>query len=254
MLNGFDFSQWNSDAQVSKWYGWADFVIHKLTEGRTFTDPKALARAAMFKDGKPVFWYHLVRPDNHNSAADEAANYVSKLAQVEKHGRFGLALDLENSYVPYNSPKSTLDWLKELVVNIKKAYNKPIMCYMGDLYPDFWYKELEEIGCKFWIAYWSGHEPKHNWTMWQNTSKYEGENLDHDYCKVTLTELWSYCSGDTPIQVIEDNGMTPEEVAQIVVDIIKGKYGSGAERKRLLGDKYSVCQRVVNMIFAEVQK
>lgn len=254
MLTGYDFSQWNSDAQVSKWYASADFICHKLTEGKTFTDPKALARAAAFRDAKPCFWYHLVRPDNHNSAADEAANYVSKLAQVEKYGKFGLALDLECNYVPYGSPRSTLEWLKELCRNIRKAYPKPIMVYMGDLYPDYWYKELEEVGCKFWIAYWSSNQPKHNWTMWQNTSRWEGENLDHDYASVTMTELWSYCAGDDVMQVIEDNHMTPEEVAQIVVDIIRGKYGCGAERKKLLGDKYSVCQRVVNMIFEEVKK
>lgn len=254
MLNGFDFSQWNSDAQVDKWYNQADFVIHKLTEGRTFTDPKAFARAQKFKGEKPTFWYHLVRPDNGNSASAEASNFVTKLAQIEKYGAFGMALDLECNYVPYNSPRETLEWLKELVRNIRKVYPKPVLIYMGDLYPDCWYTELSDCGAKFWIAYWSSNEPKHDWTMWQNTSKYENENLDHDYCNVTVSMLWDMCVTDNVQQVIKDSGMTPEEVAEIVLGIIQGKYSTGAERKRLLGEKYSVCQRVVNMIFKEVQQ
>lgn len=253
MLNGIDLSQWNSDAQVAKWYPQMDFICHKLTEGKTFTDPKAIARAQMFKGEKPTFWYHLVRPDNGNTPSEEAANYVSKLAQIEKYGSFGLALDLECNYVPYGAPEKTLQWLKELVSNIRKVYPKPVVMYMGDLYPDRWYTELAAVGAEFWIAYWSSHAPKHNWLMWQNTSKYEGENLDHDYCSVTLSELWERINViDNPAQLIADSGMTPEEVAKIVLDIIEGKYGCGEERRRLLGDKYSVCQRVVNMIFKEV--
>ena len=240
MIQGYDLSHYNSDMQVSKRYPIADFIMHKISEGCQYIDPKAQARAMSWKGDKPIFWYHLIRPDKGYTAAAEAGHYISALAsKVEPYGPFGLAIDLEAQYIPYNSKRKTLDWIKDFIVKVKAAYNKSVFVYMGDLYPDHWYKEIREVGGLIWIARW-GKNPTHDWEMWQDTSKYEGENLDHDYCKLTISDLWK-CTGP----VVK---MKPEEVAEDALKVIRGEYGTGEERKKALGDKYYKVQSVVNKI------
>lgn len=256
MLSGFDFSHWNSDAQVQKYYAQADFVCHKLTEGDYYIDPKAYARASkMFKaTDKPVIWYHLVRPDKGLDPIKEAKFFVSQLSYVEAFGPFGIAIDVEQPYVPYNSKQAVLIWLVTIVKEIRKTYNRPVFIYMGDLYPDAWYKELKKAGAEFWICRWRNTAPDHEWAIWQNTERHNSEKLDHDYCNLPLSELWDKCVNSNAEAILEASGMTAEELAQIVVDIIKGKYGNGDERKKALGDKYEACQKILNAIFKEVKK
>ena len=245
MLQGYDFSHYNSDKQVSARYPGADFVCHKLTEGTGYTDPKASARAQLWKGDKPTFWYHLVRPDKGNTAAAEASHYITQLAKIENYGPFGLALDLEANYVPYNSKDATLNWICDLIRKIKAAYNKTVLCYMGDLYPDKWYKAIREAGGAIWIARW-GKSPVHKYEMWQDTSTYDGENLDHDVSPLALSEMWRLI-GTAPVK------MTPKELAELALGVICGNYGIGEERKKALGDKYYKVQNVVNIIMKEVQ-
>lgn len=240
MIYGFDFSHFNGDAQVAKRYPQADFVIHKISEGTSYVDPKAQARAMAWKGEKPTFWYHLIRPDKGTSSAAEAGHFVASVSsKVEPYGPFGLAIDLEAQFIPYNSKRATLDWIKDFLVKVKAAYNKPILVYMGDLYPDHWYKEIQEVGGLIWIARW-GKEPKHEWVVWQQTSKFEGDNLDRDLCKLTISEAFKLTG---PIVKI-----SPEELAEDVLKTIRGQYGNGDERKKNLGDKYYKVQKIVNSI------
>lgn len=242
MLQGYDFSHHNGDKQVFERYPRADFICHKLTEGVNYTDPKAKARAALWHGEKPIFWYHLVRPDKGNTPAAEASHFIAKLATIEEYGPFGLALDLEADFVPYNSKLK--DWVVDLIRKIKSAYNKPILVYMGDLYPDVWYEEIRNAGGYVWIARW-GKSPKHRYEVWQDTSTYDNENLDHDISPLALSEMWKMVGG-TPIR------MTPEELCAEVLKTIRGEYGTGEERKKALGDKYYKVQSIVNTIFKEV--
>lgn len=243
MLQGYDFSHYNSDKQVSNRYRSADFICHKLTEGTGYTDPTAKARAALWNGEKPIFWYHLVRPDKGNSAAAEAAHFVAKIATIEQYGPFGLALDLEANYVPYNSKRDKLDWICELIRKIKAAYNKTVLVYMGDLYPDYWYTEIREAGGAIWVARW-GRTPVHKYEVWQDTDRYENEVLDHDVSPLTLTEMWSLIG-----PVVK---MSAEELALETLKVIQGVYGTGEDRKAALGDKYSKVQKMVNVIMKEV--
>lgn len=242
MLQGYDFSHHNSDKQVSDRYRSADFLCHKLTEGISYTDPTARARAGLWRGEKPIFWYHLVRPDKGNTPAAEASHFITKIATIEEYGPFGLALDLEHAYVPYGS--NYLGWLIELIRKIKSAYNKPILVYMGDLYPDNWYEEIRSAGGAIWIARWGNH-PTHKYEVWQDTDRYEGEKLDHDISPLTETQMWELI-GDGHVD------MSMEEACELALGVVQGKYGIGMERKRILGEKYDKVQRIVNFIHKEV--
>lgn len=242
MLEGYDFSHYNSDKQVFERYEKADFVCHKLTESTGYTDPTAKARAAAWKGEKPIFWYHLVRPDKGNTPGAEASHYITKLATIEEYGPFGLALDLEANYVQYGS--KYLDWIIELIRKIRAAYDKPILVYMGDLYPDIWYDKIRDAGGYIWIARW-GTTPRHSYEVWQDTSRYDGENLDHDVSPLTEHDMWKLIGG-YPVK------MTAEELCTEALNVIRGEYGTGDERKKALGDKYGKVQSLVNTIFKEV--
>lgn len=247
MLNGFDLSHHNGDAQVANVYPRAQFICHKLTESTGYTDPKAKARAAAWKGEKPIFWYHLIRPDKGNTAAAEASHFIAKIATIEEYGPFGLALDLEANYVPYNSGKTMCEWVCDLIRKIRVAYNKTVLVYMGDLYPDYWYDEIRKAGGAIWIARW-GKNPTHPYEVWQDTSRYEGGNLDHDVSPLSIEEMWSLVGDSSAINV----SMTAEELADLAHRVLKGEFGTGSDRKAALGDKYYKVQRIVNAILQEV--
>lgn len=243
MLYGYDFSHWNADAQIERRLPGASFVCHKLTEGENYADPKAVSRSKLFT-GKVTFWYHLIRPDRGN-ARDEALHYIAWLDRLGSDNA-GLALDLEQTYVPYAGTQHDLDYILEFIRTVRTVYDKSFLMYMGDLYPEKWYKALQENNCFLWIARW-GREPVHNWTVWQYTDKVDGENLDGDKCRVSIDELKALCTDkNLPFS------MTPEEVAQLTLQVIQGKFGSGQERKEKLGKKYNYVQKTVDFIYKEV--
>lgn len=250
MLSGFDFSHWNSDLQVQKYFQQADFVCHKMSEGSSYTDPKAFARAKFFNGSKPVIWYHLVRPDKGNQPETEAKYFVNDLKKITQYGMFGIALDLEVMYVP--NTLQMLEWVIRCVREVRKAFEQPVFIYMGDLYAKAWYDRLSMEECVFWIARYRETMPDHQCVLWQNTDKFNGEQLDHNECYVDLKTLWLLCGSDDVDKVIKQSGFTPEEIAEVVLGIIRGEYGSGDERKAKLGNKYNVAQKVVNIIFSEV--
>lgn len=92
MLIGCDVSHHQSsiDALIDE----NDFFIIKATEGRTYRDPKFTEHMTKaLKAKKLVGVYHFARPDNGNTAEDEAANFVRA---VEPYlGTAILALDYE---------------------------------------------------------------------------------------------------------------------------------------------------------------
>lgn len=253
MTHGFDFSQWNSDQQFKTMSDQADFIFHKVTEGKTFRDPKGMARMKNYPKDRKYAIYHLVRPDNGNTPQEEAANFMSCIDELHADGRvFGIALDLEQNYVPYKYP-GYLAWMVNLVDILHRRYDLPVICYMGDLYDDRWYTEISKAGGVFWIARWVSDSKyvKHKCVFWQQGSTYEGQSLDIDYMLGTEEEFLE-CMGWSldPERVAElqrereeARKATEAAIDQMARDVIAGLYGCGVERKNML---YKVIQDRVN--------
>lgn len=103
MLKGIDVSHHNTDAIITEWIlnnGQPDFVIHKLTEGKTYVDPKVYERAALLTNCLCGF-YHYARPDN-NSAINEALHFCNSLPLfTEGNSRVLFILDWEGKSLNY---------------------------------------------------------------------------------------------------------------------------------------------------------
>lgn len=107
-LYGIDISHHNTDKAVeSECLGkHIDFVIHKLTEGKSWRDTEAKRRVYSAIDkGKLVGLYHYARPDN-NTPEDEAQNFFDNIPPAclkeECKKNVIYALDWEGNSINYD--------------------------------------------------------------------------------------------------------------------------------------------------------
>lgn len=244
---GYDFSHWNSDKQFNEKLPSAQFFFHKSSEGMYNQDPCCIAR--LKSTTKPCGVYHVVVPKK-NAWENEFENFCAVLDRIFSFRKCGIALDLENSssYVPYDSGEDILVWLFNMVTALKNRYGQPVILYMGDLYPDQWYRDLEDAGAVFWIARW-GKTPKHKCHFWQSADNLNGEKIDVDQSMVSDEEV-RRCLGDVtkyPMKTV-----TEEEIQAalrvIARSIWQGRFGMGKERKELI---YKAVQNCVNDIGKE---
>lgn len=248
MLKGFDFSHWNGDKQFFPLSKDCDFLFHKITESTSYVDPKAKVR---IKDIKvPFGLYHLIRPDKNTTYSGEAANFTHYIDELRRDGyRFGIALDIEQGYVPYDSPTSKLEWIEGMVKYLFDRYGQKIILYMGDLYPDYWYKRLEKVGAAFWICRWTDNinriKHKNIMSFWQQGTYYRGHTVDLDYFTGDNKNVMLTLLGCDTAQVAapEKDPISDDALTVIAGDVIAGHYGNGEERKENI---YNAVQNRVN--------
>lgn len=238
---GYDFSHWNADKQFQTKLGSAGFFFHKSSEGRYNQDPCCIAR--LKSTTKPCGVYHVVVPKK-NRWEDEFENFCSVLDRIFSFRKCGIALDLENApnYVPYDSKEEILVWIFNLVKALVRRYGQPVILYMGDLYPEQWYKDLIDAGGIFWIARW-GKTPKHECHFWQSADNLNGERIDVDQSMKSDKEIMRVlgCGEQQPSRVTEEELQAAiRVVANAVWD---GRFGAGMERKELI---YKEVQKYVN--------
>lgn len=241
---GYDFSHWNSDKQFNEKMPSAQFFFHKASEGMYNNDPCCISR--LKATTKPCGVYHVVVPKK-NSWENEFENFCAVLDRIFSFRKVGIALDLENSsnYVPYDSGEEVLVWLFNMVTALKNRYGQPVILYMGDLYPDQWYRDLEDAGAVFWIARW-GKNPTHKCHFWQSADNLNGEKLDVDQTMVSDEEALR-CLGEASIEKYPQKMVTEEQLQSalrvIARAVWQGRFGMGKERKDLI---YKAVQNCVN--------
>lgn len=195
MLNGADISHWQgSDFDVTQ----HDFIIAKASEGRSYKDKcfthnieKALSA------NKLIGAYHYARPENGNSAKDEAQNFVNTIKPYI--GKCLLALDWEAEALNY-----PIEWALEWLIEVEKLTGvKPLIYCSAHYVPKC--QKIAENGNGVWVAKWSGVAPyvKPTFTvmaMWQYTNQpYDKDRFYGDsdtwqkYCDSNLTEDDAEC-------------------------------------------------------------
>lgn len=252
MLHGFDMSFYQSDEQYFRYEKDADFILHRSSEGVTGGDSKVMARIKASNPKMPFGIYHVVRP-KHNRWEDEFNAFCAKIDEAMTYRKVGIALDLECSdyYVPYNSPESVKIWISNLIGELHKKYGIPVIVYMGDLYPDSWYEAFRQQGAVFWIARWECPQSyiKHDATIWQYTSKYQGASQDGDWFLKDKAELMRVFGMVNPY---DKDRVTDEEIEHAIdvlaLATLDGLFSSGAARKDAY---YHAIQSRVNEFFKE---
>lgn len=246
---GYDFSHWNSDKQFNEKLQSAGFFFHKASEGMYNQDPCCIAR--LKSTAKWAGVYHVVVPKK-NRWEDEFENFCAVLDRIKGFRKIGIALDLENAenYVPYDSSEEVLVWLFNMVTALYRRYDQNVILYMGDLYPDQWYRDLEQAGAVFWIARW-GKTPQHRCHFWQSANSLNGESIDVDQSMVYDDEVRRVL-GETMNGCFAEKHVTEEEVQAAIRTIARavwdGRFGAGKDRAKLI---YNEVQNYVNNLGKE---
>lgn len=157
MQLGIDMSHHNDIEYAGMGY---DFIFIKATEGRTYKDPaldKILEKIAQLrKDSLPVIgFYHYARPENGNTAEQEADNL---LKSVKNHiGSCHLALDFEGNALTYKNMKYRAEWINSFLEYVRKNSGVKPWMYMSD----YEYRILDSkitVPHKYWIAHYATAE------------------------------------------------------------------------------------------------
>ncbi|GAA2609361.1 glycoside hydrolase family 25 protein [Streptomyces axinellae] len=166
MIKGTDVSSYQSEDYSTRGF---EFVFIKVTEGKSYTNPKWVAQRKTGRDaGLVTGFYHFVRPGSMKAQADYFLSKI-KLAAGDI-----LALDWEDAKVG-NDDKD--EWIKYVQ---DKAPGHKVLLYCN---VDFWLNKDKTsfAGDGLWIAHYNGKpgEPgiKHRWRFHQYTSSPVDTNL-----------------------------------------------------------------------------
>lgn len=252
-LHGIDISVWQN---VGASKNGKDFVISKATEGCDFVDPKCDQHYQQAKaDNKLLGVYHFARPDINKDAAKEACFFVENIKNYV--GEAILVLDWE----PVGSYKTNVKWAKEWLDTVSDMTGVAPLIYMSASVIGMadWSEVAKEYG--LWIA---GYPNRYNvtnppipgvedmpysigpwafWAIWQYTSS--AGALDRDIANMDAKAWKKYANPDNNPSVKP----IVKSVDELAAEVLAGKWGNGAERKRRLvqeGYDYDAVQKKVN--------
>lgn len=254
MLKGIDVSghnDWPFNSATESGYVESDFVIVKATQGTGYVTPHftdIVARVA--NDGKLLGFYHYAGGGN---ATAEAEHFWSV---VNPYNGLGIpVLDFEQ--YQNMSAWNDEDWPLVFVTRYHELSGVWPMVYVSAAYR---HKVAE---CASHCALWVAGYPRSNiktwetlnftykinpwtaWTVWQFTS---AGGLDRNWGNLTR-EAWArIAQGDGAVSSGDiSNTLNPaKNIADLLEGILTGAYGTGDERRELLGISYAALQSEIN--------
>lgn len=258
MLKGIDVSGhngWPFNSVTEAGYVESDFVIVKATQGTGYVTPHftdIVARVA--NDGKLLGFYHYA---GGGDAKAEAEHFWSV---VNPYNRLGIpVLDFEQYQ---NMPAwNDEDWPLAFVTRYHELSGVWPMVYVSAAYR---HKVAECSGhCALWVAGYPRSDiktwenlnftykinPWTVWTVWQFTS---AGGLDRNWGNLTR-EAWArIAQGDGAVSSGDiANTSNPSSIADLLEGILTGAYGTGDERREMLGISYAALQSEINAIYAD---
>lgn len=214
MLRGCDISHHNGNNAVKRiieqYNNNIDFFIVKLSEGKSYVDPKWDVNAGDVElNHKLLGLYHYARPENNNYN-DEAHFFCEYFKRYI--GKAIPCLDWEGEALNY-SPEWALGWM-DTVYNI--THVRPVIYVQQS--------EIRKLECiqrhnyGLWVARWNTTPgtiyPWPYYTMWQ----YTNSPIDLDYFNGNSAQFLKYCK---PVQSVTiptpDDTLTPTELGDIEV-------------------------------------
>lgn len=215
MLRGCDISHHNGDNAVKRIideYGaQIDFFIIKVTEGKTYVDPKWDGNVAdALLNNKLIGLYHYARPEN-NTYEEEAEHFCK---YFKNHiGRAIPCLDWEGVALQY-SPEWALGWM-DTVFRITQV--RPVIYVQQS--------EVRKLECiqrhnyGLWVARWNTNPgtiyPWAYYTMWQYTSS----PIDLNYFNGKEEQFLKYCQPVKSLTIPEpDDTLQPDDLGDLEVN------------------------------------
>ena len=231
MLKGIDVSKWNGKLTEKDLAG-LDFVMIRCGIGSDFKhqdDEQFENNVALCEKLKIPYGIYLYSYANCIEKAVSEAAHIKRLANG-KTAKMGLWIDIEDAKLPKNK--------SFLVQIVKKICDEAGCGIYASL--DWFNNRLDDTSLdKYdkWVAQWASkctyNKP---YVMWQYTDKLEinGKRFDGDY-------YYGKNGSNQP-----SNDISKKTIDELAKEVIEGKYGNGAERKKALGDRYDEVQKRVN--------
>ena len=249
-MKGIDISNWQSGLNVSKLD--IDFCICKATEGNYFVDSYCDNWVQQCKKNN-VLWgfYHFA---NMNQPEKEAKFFYENCKGYFKHGVPVLDYEVLN---PNN-----VEWCERFIKKVHELSGIWCMLYISASrcaeYANSWIPEK----CGLWVA---GYPQTYaTWTndnmpydispwkfaaIWQFTSElvihgYVGK-LDGDIAYMDEKAWLKYANSSDK----KEDKKSEKSIDDLVLETLLGEYGTGKERKKLLGDKYKDVQKRIDELY-----
>lgn len=255
VMKGIDISGWQEGFDLAA--ARPDFVIVKATEGLGFVDKycDGFVQDAL-RLNIPFGYYHFARS---NDPAAEAKYFYSNT-----RGYVGKGIPILDFEVPNGN-----DWLETWCKAFCQLSGIKPWVYMNSDYINNrgygtpWVKAncgLWLAGYpKYYVAYPSPDCPYNHdgWTLaaWQFTDclAMGGMQIDGDFFYGDRRAWNAYAGTDGTGD--SSDGMVPgPTLLELATDVIKGRYGNGADRRAALGSRYDEVQAKVNDLYAKANK
>lgn len=261
-LNGVDIANYQAGINIAAMTT-TDFVIVKATQGTWYTSPSFVKQYSDAKAaGKLLGIYHYAEGKDYKAEADYFLKTIGN-----RVGEAILCLDWEDTDNPtFNSGKDKT-WVKNWCDYVASKTNVKPLVYTSQSFM----KKISGIGdYGLWIAQYANY----NATDYQSTPWNEGayscairqysstgrikgysKNIDLDkfYGDATAWKKYANPGNAKPVEGGSSNPSTPStkpsgSTLDLVLGVMKGKYGDGDARKAALGTRYDEVQNMINHI------
>lgn len=258
-MNGIDVSGWQKGINIDAVP--ADFVITKATQGKSYVNPDCdRVVQACKRLGKCWGFYHYI---DGSGVEGEAQFFVNNCKNY--FGEGVPCLDWESVQ---NAAWGNNDYLQRLVARVIELTGVPPLIYASaSVYP---WTIAQANNCGAWVAQYAdndatGYQSK-PWNegaytcvirQYSSNGRLSGYNgaLDLNKAYITREQWGKYANPTGGTSGGSSAPTTPTiDLDSVAIDVIKGKYGNGHERKQALGADYERVQMRVNELLKMANK
>ncbi|MBR2558341.1 MAG: hypothetical protein IKE95_08265 [Methanobrevibacter sp.] len=246
-MNGIDISNWQGGKTPSNYN--IDFCICKATEGTNFVDDFCDGFIQDCIRNNILFgYYHFARNGNAKSEAKFFWN------NTLGYSGYGIpVLDYE-----VWGQNNDVKWCEEFITEYHELSGIWPILYISASYCGAFENSWISDKCGLWVAgytmeytNWIDREMPYNiypWkfaAIWQFTSRL-WDKFDGDIAYMDKKAWMKYANPNASEAKPQNPEKTIDDLAR---EVILGEYGTGKERKKLLGKNYDAVQKRINELF-----
>ena len=246
-MRGIDISHWDTIDTLN--FNYIDFIICKATEGIGYTDETFFMNVSSVQANKKLLgFYHFAR---ENEPEKEAEYFYSI---VKPYICTGIpVLDYETKNINDKS------WVERFMKRFHELSGIWAMLYVSasltDTFMDSWLADV----CPLWVAGYPYHmydwptdgmpydiSPWNFAAIWQFSSELElcGQKYDGNIAYINANTWNAIATGGNAKP--EPTQKTTDDLAK---EVLLGEYGTGEDRKRMLGARYNEVQNRINELY-----
>lgn len=244
-MYGIDISKHNGNINLEPYKG--QFVIIRVGYGHFHLDEKFERNVNECKRlGIPFGVYHYSYALNEAEAEAEARGVLDAIAKYKNDIKVGVWFDMEDAdgYKKKHGFKFSNSTIAPICFKFCKMI-EDAGYYSGIYTSSSWLQYVNGLNDRFdkWVANWGSNNgcQQTNTSQYGTIQQYTSKPLDKN---IMYADLSRYSRGNTTSVKPQ-----PKPIDQIADEVIAGKWGNGADRKKRLTDagyNYDAVQKAVN--------